>query len=106
MFDQDWYAGRRVFVTGHTGFKGAWLCLWLQRLGAEVTGFALAPETRSLFTSAQVGAGMQSVTGMSGTGPHWTGPCARRVPKSSSTWRHNRWSANRTIPRQKLLRPM
>ena len=63
MFDQDWYAGRRVFVTGHTGFKGAWLCLWLQRLGAEVTGFALAPETRSLFTSAQVGAGMQSVTG-------------------------------------------
>lgn len=58
-----WYAGRRVFVTGHTGFKGAWLCLWLQRLGAEVTGFALAPESRSLFTSASVGTGMHSVTG-------------------------------------------
>jgi CDP-glucose 4,6-dehydratase len=39
------YAGRRVLVTGHTGFKGSWLALWLQELGAEVTGLALAPET-------------------------------------------------------------
>ena len=39
------YAGRRVLVTGHTGFKGSWLCLWLERLGAEVTGLALAPNT-------------------------------------------------------------
>lgn len=39
------YAGRRVLVTGHTGFKGSWLCLWLDRLGAEVTGLALAPDT-------------------------------------------------------------
>ena len=39
------YAGRRVLVTGHTGFKGSWLCLWLTRLGAEVTGLALAPDT-------------------------------------------------------------
>lgn len=38
------WAGRRVLVTGHTGFKGAWLSLWLKRLGAEVSGFALAPE--------------------------------------------------------------
>jgi CDP-glucose 4,6-dehydratase len=37
------YAGRRVLVTGHTGFKGSWLCTWLSELGAEVTGFALAP---------------------------------------------------------------
>lgn len=36
--------GRDVLVTGHTGFKGAWLCLWLERLGANVTGLALAPE--------------------------------------------------------------
>lgn len=63
MPDRDWYAGRRVFVTGHTGFKGAWLCLWLQRLGAEVTGFALPPEGSSLFDSAGVAAGMRSVTG-------------------------------------------
>lgn len=39
------WAGRSVLVTGHTGFKGAWLSLWLTRLGARVTGFALAPET-------------------------------------------------------------
>jgi CDP-glucose 4,6-dehydratase len=39
------YAGKRVLVTGHTGFKGSWLCEWLLELGAEVTGFALAPAT-------------------------------------------------------------
>lgn len=39
------YAGRRVLVTGHTGFKGSWLCLWLCQLGAEVTGLALDPDT-------------------------------------------------------------
>lgn len=40
----SWWDGRRVLVTGHTGFKGAWLTLWLQRLGASVTGLALPPE--------------------------------------------------------------
>ena len=39
----DFYRGRRVLLTGHTGFKGAWLALWLQRLGAEVHGLALSP---------------------------------------------------------------
>ena len=39
------FAGRRVLVTGHTGFKGSWLCAWLERLGAKVTGLALAPDT-------------------------------------------------------------
>lgn len=39
------YCGRRVLVTGHTGFKGSWLCLWLQALGADVTGLALDPPT-------------------------------------------------------------
>ena len=45
MPDAAFWRGRRVFVTGHTGFKGAWLCAWLQRMGAEIGGFALAPET-------------------------------------------------------------
>jgi CDP-glucose 4,6-dehydratase len=39
------YGGRRVLVTGHTGFKGSWLCEWLLTLGAQVTGFSLAPDT-------------------------------------------------------------
>ncbi len=50
------YAGRRVLVTGHTGFKGSWLTLWLAELGAEVTGYALAPDTTpALFERAGVG---------------------------------------------------
>jgi CDP-glucose 4,6-dehydratase len=58
--DRDFWAGRRVLLTGHTGFKGAWLALWLQELGAHVTGLAPAgPPTRpSLYELAQVGAGM------------------------------------------------
>jgi CDP-glucose 4,6-dehydratase len=63
VLDRALWRGRRVLVTGHTGFKGAWLCLWLQRLGAEVSGYALAPETPSLFESAQVTRGMQSIQG-------------------------------------------
>ncbi len=42
--DPDFWRGTRVLVTGHTGFKGAWLTLWLERLGAAVTAFALPPE--------------------------------------------------------------
>ncbi len=58
------WSGKRVFLTGHTGFKGSWLSLWLQQLGAQVTGYALdAPTQPSLFDVARVGTGMQSVHG-------------------------------------------
>jgi CDP-glucose 4,6-dehydratase len=58
------WAGRRVLVTGDTGFKGAWLALWLARMGAEVRGFALAPATEpSLFTTARVTDVVEHVTG-------------------------------------------
>jgi CDP-glucose 4,6-dehydratase len=42
---EDTFAGKRVFITGHTGFKGSWLATWLHLLGAEVTGFALPPDS-------------------------------------------------------------
>jgi CDP-glucose 4,6-dehydratase len=57
------WRGKRVFLTGHTGFKGSWLSLWLQSLGAQVHGLALAPPTTpNLFTVAQVEKGMASHT--------------------------------------------
>jgi len=58
----DFWSGKRVFLTGHTGFKGSWLSIWLQSMGAEVTGYALQPPTTpSLFEVANVGKGMTSI---------------------------------------------
>jgi len=60
----SFWAGRRVFLTGHTGFKGVWLAFWLARLGAEVTGYALAPEgLPSLAVLSEVEARVRSVRG-------------------------------------------
>lgn len=62
---RDWYRGRRILLTGHTGFKGAWLASWLRDAGADVTGYALAPEPGrpSLFESAGVANGIVSIIG-------------------------------------------
>ena len=58
------WQGKRVFLTGHTGFKGSWLSLWLQSMGAELHGLALQPPTTpALFDEARVGLGMQSAIG-------------------------------------------
>jgi len=55
MIDQTFWQGKRVFLTGHTGFKGSWLSLWLSSLGSEVKGYALSsPTSPSLFNEARV----------------------------------------------------
>ncbi len=60
----SFWRGKRVFLTGHTGFKGSWLALWLQQLGAQVTGYALPPTTTpSLFELAGVAKHMHSILG-------------------------------------------
>lgn len=59
--DAHFWHGRRVLVTGHTGFKGAWLSLWLQSLGANVSGLSLGvPTTPALYELARVGGGMSA----------------------------------------------
>jgi CDP-glucose 4,6-dehydratase len=61
--DAVFWRGRRVFLTGHTGFKGSWLSLWLQAMGAEVHGYALSPPTEpNLFDVCEVASGMASST--------------------------------------------
>jgi CDP-glucose 4,6-dehydratase len=63
-WDRAVYAGKTVLVTGHTGFKGSWLCHWLKRLGARVVGFALPPPPPpNLFEPAKVALGMTSIIG-------------------------------------------
>ena len=62
--DTSFWSGRRVLLTGHTGFKGGWLALWLASIGAEVTGFSTAaPTSPSLFDLAGVGDDVQSIEG-------------------------------------------
>jgi len=60
----SFWQDRNVLLTGHTGFKGAWLSLWLQKLGAHLVGYSLAPPTNpSLFEVARIETGMASVLG-------------------------------------------
>jgi len=61
---RSFWKGRRVFLTGHTGFKGSWLSLWLSALGADVTGYALDPPTQpSLFEQARIAETVRSLHG-------------------------------------------
>ena len=64
VMNPSFWLSKKVFITGHTGFKGSWLSLWLQQLGAKVTGYALPPSTQpSLFKVCEVEQGMTSIIG-------------------------------------------
>ena len=58
--DNEFWSGRRVLLTGHTGFKGSWMYVWLRALGAQVTGYSLAPSSEPSLWSI-VGQGAHSV---------------------------------------------
>jgi len=63
VMNPEFWEGKKVFITGHTGFKGGWLTLWLQSMGAEVYGYALKPPAEtSFFTEVGIGQGMISST--------------------------------------------
>ena len=62
--NQEFWNKKKVFITGHTGFKGSWMCLWLNMLGSEVTGYALDPPTEpSLFNLCNIDALIHSIKG-------------------------------------------
>lgn len=64
MFDLNFYKGKKIFVTGHTGFKGSWLCKLLIHAGAEVTGYSLkAPTNPSLFEISKISNDIRSIIG-------------------------------------------
>lgn len=61
---QEFWNGKKVLITGHTGFKGSWLTLWLKMLGAEVCGYSLAPDSQpNLFENLNLADQIESVTG-------------------------------------------
>ena len=64
IFDLNFYNGKKVFVTGHTGFKGSWLCKILTNMGAKVTGYSLcSKKEQSLFEIAEIKKDVNSVQG-------------------------------------------
>ena len=64
LIDRNFWKGKRVFLTGHTGFKGSWLSLWLDFLGVSVKGYSLSPNTNpSLFYEAKVSEVLDSQIG-------------------------------------------
>ncbi len=78
----EFWQGKRVLLTGHTGFKGSWLSLWLQSMGAQVVGYALAPPTNpSLFEVAEVANGMTSIIGDIRDLPHLKTTFAEHQPE-------------------------
>ena len=80
---KDFYEGKRVLITGHTGFKGSWLCRILTLAGAQVTGYALDPPTDpSVYHIAGIGETIKDIRGISGIWRRFAGPLMRYVRRS------------------------
>ena len=102
----EFWRGRRVLITGHTGFKGAWLWLWLRRLGAKLTGYALAPPSCAEFVGHRAAQGRRSVIAdVRDAGAGARGARSPRIRRSSFTWRRRRWCASRIAIRSAPTRP-
>ncbi len=108
MLDRSFWQGRNVFLTGHTGFKGSWLSLWLDALGAKVTGYALDPPTQpNLFEQAAVGS--CHPTRSAATFATFSGSRQRSrsaAPTWSFTWRRSPSCVAATTIRSKPIRRM
>jgi len=87
------FKGKKVFITGHTGFKGSWLCMWLSEMGAEVTGYSLNPPTEpSLFEMCHVVDRIHSVIGDVRDYENLLKYMKIAEPKLLFTWQHSRLS--------------
>ena len=106
--DLSFYKGKKVLITGHTGFKGSWLCRILVGAGAQVTGYSLTPPTEpNLFSMADVEDKMESVIGDIRDLAHLKEVLKRPSRKSYCTLRHSRLCAipikTRYIPMKPML---
>ena len=99
--DPSFWRDRRVLLTGHTGFKGSWLSLWLQSLGARVTGFSVGvPDADRRCTSwRSVGEGIEGIDGDVRDPEAVAAAVAKPSRRSSSTWRRSRSCAARSSSR-------
>ena len=104
--DPAFWAGRQVVLTGHTGFKGAWLTLWLQRLGAQVGALALMPDTvPSLYALAAIRPEREIIADLREPQPIADLLAAAR-PTWSSIWQRKRWCGAPMRIRSALSQPM
>ena len=87
----NFYQGKKVFVTGHTGFKGTWLCKMLIDAGADVTGYALpAPTEPNLFAISGIEGKMNSMIGDTRAGKNSGAFLKKRSQRLYCIWRHSR----------------
>ena len=102
----NWYRGKRVLVTGHTGFKGSWLAEWLLRLGAEVVGYSLPPPTSpALFVQLGLEGRLHHIPGDARDQAALARQCKKRSPHAFFIWRLNPSSGPPTHNRSRHMRP-